>query len=236
MIQTGTLFVGNSLIAGNSAPAPKEIYSFISGILTSQGHNLFGMNGDSGVGGWGITLAPSDVVPPAGVALSQIIGPLANNGGPTKTHLPVAGSPAIDTGDNTLIPAGVTTDQRGPGFPRISNGTVDIGAVEKASVCDPNLKLIPTPLKPVFGPTGGGGTLTVVIASQCPWTARSNVSWITLTGSKSGTGSGTVTFTVSPNSTASSRSGTIAVAQKTATIFQRTGYQIDPPRPIPPQR
>ena len=37
-------------------------------------------------------------------------------------------SPAIDAGNNALIPAGVTTDQRG--FARIVNGTVDIGAFE----------------------------------------------------------------------------------------------------------
>ena len=38
------------------------------------------------------------------------------------------GSPAIDAGNNALIPAGVGTDQRG--FSRIVNGTVDIGAFE----------------------------------------------------------------------------------------------------------
>jgi hypothetical protein len=37
------------------------------------------------------------------------------------------GSPAIDAGDNTGAPA---YDQRGPGFPRIVNGIIDIGAFE----------------------------------------------------------------------------------------------------------
>ena len=40
------------------------------------------------------------------------------------------GSPAIDAGNNALIPAGVTTDQRG--LPRIVNGIVDIGAFESS--------------------------------------------------------------------------------------------------------
>jgi predicted outer membrane repeat protein len=53
---------------------------------------------------------------------------LAENGGRTKTMLLKAGSPAINAGDNSLIPSGVTTDQRG--FARIANGTVDMGAVE----------------------------------------------------------------------------------------------------------
>jgi len=42
------------------------------------------------------------------------------------------GSPAIDAGSNALIPGGVTTDQRGAGFPRIVNVVVDIGAFESS--------------------------------------------------------------------------------------------------------
>ena len=51
--------------------------------------------------------------------------------GPTQTQALPASSPAIDAGNNSLVPAGVTNDQRGPGFPRIFNGTVDIGAFER---------------------------------------------------------------------------------------------------------
>jgi uncharacterized repeat protein (TIGR01451 family) len=40
-----------------------------------------------------------------------------------------AGSPAIDVGDNSVLPAGVTTDLGGA--PRIVNGTVDLGAYER---------------------------------------------------------------------------------------------------------
>jgi predicted outer membrane repeat protein len=71
-----------------------------------------------------------------GVTDAQL-GALANNGGPTKTRLPLAGSPAIDTGDPTFtIPL---TDQRGTGFTRIVNGRVDIGAVEVQTVTAPAL-------------------------------------------------------------------------------------------------
>ncbi len=61
------------------------------------------------------------------------LGPLQNNGGPTRTMAPLTGSPAIDLGVNQLaIDAGLITDQRGAGFPRISptGGTVDRGAFE----------------------------------------------------------------------------------------------------------
>lgn len=61
------------------------------------------------------------------------LGPLQDNGGQTQTMAPLTGSPAIDQGVNQLaIDAGLTTDQRGTGFPRISpaGGTVDRGALE----------------------------------------------------------------------------------------------------------
>ena len=41
---------------------------------------------------------------------------------------PLPGSPALDAGNNALVPDGITTDQRG--FLRIVVGTVDIGAAE----------------------------------------------------------------------------------------------------------
>ena len=59
-----------------------------------------------------------------------MLAPLGNNGGPTETMALLRGSPAINAGNNALIPAGVTTDQRGVGFARIVGGTVDIGAYE----------------------------------------------------------------------------------------------------------
>jgi len=55
------------------------------------------------------------------------LGLLADNGGPTQTHLPLAGSPARNNGSN---PAGVFTDQRGTNFFRTQGTGTDIGAVE----------------------------------------------------------------------------------------------------------
>lgn len=52
-------------------------------------------------------------------------GGLPNNGGPTATLLPQAGSPALDTGAN---PDNLMTDQRG--VPRTAGAKTDMGAVE----------------------------------------------------------------------------------------------------------
>jgi len=58
---------------------------------------------------------------------NPLLGPLANNGGPTQTHALLSGSPAIDTGSNPLA---LSFDQRGAGFPRTVGAQTDIGAFE----------------------------------------------------------------------------------------------------------
>ena len=67
------------------------------------------------------------------------LGSPVNNGGPTQTIALLAGSPAINAGSNALAVDPTTGlplayDQNGPGFPRIVNGTVDIGAFEGPTV------------------------------------------------------------------------------------------------------
>jgi len=57
------------------------------------------------------------------VGQDPLLGALRNNGGPTRTHALLTGSPAIDAGDTTL-----ETDQRG--FDRPSGPADDIGAFE----------------------------------------------------------------------------------------------------------
>jgi hypothetical protein len=61
------------------------------------------------------------------VTANAKLGPLANNGGPTQTHLPAIDSPAIGTG----LANGLTTDQRGG--PRTIGANTDIGSVERAT-------------------------------------------------------------------------------------------------------
>jgi hypothetical protein len=58
------------------------------------------------------------------------LGPLQNNGGPTQTMALLPNSPAINAGDNALVPNDIWTDQRGLGYSRFVGGRVDIGAFE----------------------------------------------------------------------------------------------------------
>jgi len=113
-IENTVLTIGNSIVYGNATDVGA------GNAVTDSGNNLIG-NG----GGLFFNGTNGDIV-----GANPLLGPLANNGGPTLTIALLSGSPAINAGNNAIIPAGVTTDQRGPGFGRIDGGTVDIGAFE----------------------------------------------------------------------------------------------------------
>ena len=92
------------------------------GVVVTSDHSLFGVIGD------GITVTD---VGGTLTGVDPMLGPLQNNGGPTETHALLPGSPAINHGP-VPVPAFPTNefDQRGPGFDRVVEGVVDIGAFE----------------------------------------------------------------------------------------------------------
>ncbi|WP_375513917.1 DUF4347 domain-containing protein [uncultured Nostoc sp.] len=126
----GTVIVGDTIIAGNfytgnPDDAPNSGYSRdVSGNFTDAGNNLIGDR----TGSTGFTT--STLVGTGTNPIDPRLSPLQNNGGATFTNALLGDSPAINAGNNALIPAGITTDQRGGQFNRISKGTVDIGALE----------------------------------------------------------------------------------------------------------
>src|ERR1041384_1604031 len=67
----------------------------------------------------------------------------------------------------------------------------------------------------------GTGSVNVTAAeASCNWTAVSNDAFITITSGSSGTGSGTVNYSVDANPSASPRSGTMTIAGRTFTVNQ----------------
>jgi hypothetical protein len=75
--------------------------------------------------------------------IDPMLGPLAANGGPTRTYAPLAGSPALNAGDGTGLEA---NDQRGAA--RVQFAVVDVGAVE---VSEPMVVTQPAPQTLVEG-------------------------------------------------------------------------------------
>ena len=78
-----------------------------------------------------------------------------------------------------------------------------------------------SPTSATFNRGGNKGSVSITASSSsCAWTAQSNASWITITSGASGTGKGTVKYSVSKNSTGKNRSGTMTIAGHTLTVVQ----------------
>jgi len=155
----GSITLGNTIVAGNTGRSTRpDVSTYSTGAFVSNGNNLIGVTG--GTTGWvGSDLTGTNFRP-----LDAGLAPLGNYGGPTQTMALLPGSPAIDAGNNTLVPAGVNTDQRG--LARIVNGTVDIGAFESQGF---TLTVVPgsTPQTATIG-TAFASPLAVSVTANNP--------------------------------------------------------------------
>jgi len=121
ILNEGTVNLKGVILANNtsqSGTGPE-----CSGSLISHGYNLI-----KNIADCDFTVRPTDIL-----NKDPLLGPLADNGGPTKTHLPAANSPVLDrvpSQECTALDGKVlSTDQRGVRRPQ---GTAcDIGAVER---------------------------------------------------------------------------------------------------------
>jgi CSLREA domain-containing protein len=115
----GLITVTNSIIAGNTSNGSDDLENCTSATsnctlpVTDQYDLIDTVAHTSASGAYNIALAP--------LALN---GPLAT----TQTMMPGPGSAAIQGGSAAEVPLGLTTDERG--FPRLTGGNVDIGAVQ----------------------------------------------------------------------------------------------------------
>jgi CSLREA domain-containing protein len=130
----GTVKVTNVTFRDNAAATDGAgIYSFGSGSLTlvntivadGLGSENCGPAPFTFAGGFNLSTDGSCDFGPGRDTVEILLGELAANGGPTPTHLPLPGSPAVNSGTNTGCSA---TDQRGE--PRPQGGACDVGAVE----------------------------------------------------------------------------------------------------------
>jgi predicted outer membrane repeat protein len=113
--QDGALEISNTIL--NAGPLGENIVND-GGTVTSHGYNVSSDNGS------GYLIGPGDQI-----NTDPLLGPLQDNGGPTLTHMPLPGSPAIDAGDPNFTPP-PSHDQRGPCFYRVFGRRIDVGSVE----------------------------------------------------------------------------------------------------------
>jgi hypothetical protein len=118
-----TVTLRNTIVAGNFGNSGSSAGDISGTMDAASSFNLVGTGGSGGLTN-GVNNNQVGVV-------NALMALLGNNGGPTQTHALLPGSPAINAGSNTLANnTTLTTDQRGTGFERIVNTSVDIGAFE----------------------------------------------------------------------------------------------------------
>lgn len=80
-----------------------------------------------------------------------------------------------------------------------------------------------------FASGGGTGSIAVTTGAGCPWTASASQPWVHVTSGGSGSGSGTIGFSVDANS-GSARDATITAGGRTFSVHQTAGcsYSLNP--------
>jgi hypothetical protein len=132
---TATVTLRNTLFAGTG------IRCVAGGRPMSLGHNL---SSDTTCNLTSATDKPGT---------DPMLGPLATNGGTTRTHALLAGSPALNAGDAVGLES---LDQRG--MPRVQFATVDIGAFETT---EPTISM-----QPARQALAEGDTLMLTVAAM----------------------------------------------------------------------
>jgi uncharacterized delta-60 repeat protein len=180
VVSDGSLEFSNTVLAGSRTGVD---CSFMPATPTatppvSRGFNVVGSGGGCPVDVTDRTVSPATL-------FTNVIGPLADNGGGTETHALLAGSPAIDGGDPipadpsqpTPLPHCSAFDQRGLSRPIDGDGDglarCDIGAFEQQTP-------LPVPLSiSTITPTSaarGGPTFTLTV-NGAGFTTGSTVLW-----------------------------------------------------------
>ena len=134
----------HATLAGNIAPQGANVYAALlfaseASVVSDPagGGSNCGFDANPGGGGFADTtsfdsdgscgfLAGNDLGPG-----DAALGPLRDNGGPTRTLYPLAGSPLVDGVANGDCHGTLVTDQRGVDRPFPTGGACDIGAIEQ---------------------------------------------------------------------------------------------------------
>lgn len=141
LLGTGVALVGSTIVGNTGSAALWTLTTSCYRGCFSYENTV--MRGTVVVGGAGapacsapVTASSFNLVPDGSCGATlpgdPLLGPLAGNGGATATHLPAAGSGAIDAipvGTAGLCDGSVTTDQRGVARP--VGPACDVGAVEQ---------------------------------------------------------------------------------------------------------
>ena len=151
---------------------------------------------------------------------------------PPNTTDGLTGSPQWTAGGKTYGVSSITADSRittGQGrytpytstlaFPNSSAAILYFGPNMKLSSAAPTCTYSINPTSASVGSAASTGSFAVTAAAGCMWSAASNApAWLTTTSS--GSGNGTVSYSVTANTATTSRTGAITIGGQTFTVTQ----------------
>jgi hypothetical protein len=124
----------------------------------------------------------------------------ASGSGGGTVNVAVSSNPTDTVRTGTLTIAGLAVPVREDGFQAC---TLDI-----------------SPSSASFNKDDATGSFAVSAPGSCPWTAMSNLTWLRVTAGSPGLGNGSVSYSVERNRDVTSRTGAIAVGERTFTVTQ----------------
>lgn len=147
---------------------------------------------------------------------------LSTDGGNSFAYV-LAGSTANDGSEVLTLPMTIpATNSARVKVEAVGNIFFDVSDVN-FTVIQPNCVYSISPTNQPFLSGVGSDSVNVTSNTGCGWTAVSNAGWITIVSGASGSGAGTVNYTVDGNNTGIPRVGTMTIAEQTFTVNQSAG-------------
>jgi hypothetical protein len=125
-----------------------------------------------------------------------------------------SGTSTTGPGTFTFVVAAATSPTARTGAVTVAGQTVSIAQQGQSCACT----LLPAGRS--FEAPGGTAAFDVTTAAACAWTSATTAPWLTLVSGQSGTGNGTVTYAVAPNTGASSRAASVTVGDAVHAVTQ----------------
>jgi hypothetical protein len=156
--------------------------------------------------------------------------PAAAAGGPAHVDVTAAASctwTAVSAAPWIAVTAGASGSGNGPVEMSVGantgparSGTVAVAGRTVTVAQDSGCAFVLSATSQAIRIGGGPGSVNVTASAGCPWTAASNVPWISISSGTPGSGDGAVAFVVAVNGTGAPRSGTLTIAGKVFTVNQ----------------
>jgi hypothetical protein len=218
---------------GNAARIPSGKRAF-NGTLPSTGtYFIYANSALAGqAGAYSLTLTGNQACTYTLSSVSRSVGSGAGTFSDSFTTQPGCAAPSVAS--NSAFITGVTSsvDAAGNGTFGYTvqannsvarSGTLTIGSQtftvnQSASGSSCAVTIFPNALP--FTQVGGSGRFTVFPSAQCAWTATTSTTWIHITAGSTGSSTSRVRFTVDPNATSATRSGSIVVNTSTLLVTQ----------------